>query len=372
VRTFEADIGTLVAGGNPPDIALFPQPGRLAGFANSGDAFAVPDDVVANVSENWSGDWMSFGNVGGTQFGIPLKSDVKSLVWYIPSVWEEKGYEVPTTLDEFFALTEEMAANGDTPLCVGIESGTATGWPFTDWVEDLILRNQGIDYYNQWATHEIPFNSPEVVETFQTVADLWNGEGMTYASTGNIVTANFNANAEPLVNGDCMMHRQASFFAANFEGIAELGTGPGQVSTFYFPANEGNPVLAGGLIAGAFRDSPEVWAVMQYLGSPEYTNNRQPAQTELAGGGISAFLSANLNADQSLFNEIEQGFLEILQNGSPVAFDASDNMPSEVQAAFWSGATSLINGDITAQEAADQAEAAWPAADAAPATTASG
>ena len=72
-------------------------------------------------------------------------------------------------------------ANGDTPLCVGIESSAATGWPFTDWVEDLVLRNQGVDFYNQWVNHEVPFNSPEVVETFQQVGDLWNGEGMTYA-----------------------------------------------------------------------------------------------------------------------------------------------------------------------------------------------
>ena len=125
---------------------------------------------------------MGFGNVDGTQYGVPAKSDLKSLVWYIPSAFAEKGYEVPTTLDDFFALTQEMAANGDTPLCVGIESSTATGWPFTDWVEELILREQGIDFYNQWVAHEIPFNSPEVVEIFQQIGDLWNGEGMTYAA----------------------------------------------------------------------------------------------------------------------------------------------------------------------------------------------
>ena len=156
LRDFDAQIGTLVAGGAPPDIAMLPQPGKLAGFARNGDALPLPDDVVAAVSENWSADWMGFGNVDGTQFGVPAKSDLKSLVWYVPSAFAEKGYEVPTTLDDFLALTEEMAANGDTPLCVGIESSAATGWPFTDWVEDLVLRNYGVDFYNQWVTHEVP------------------------------------------------------------------------------------------------------------------------------------------------------------------------------------------------------------------------
>ena len=110
-----------------------------------------------------------------------------------------------------------------------------------------------------------------------------------------------------------------------------IGDGEGQVSTFYFPSNEGQPVLSGGLIAAAFRDAPEVWAVMQYLGSPEYVDARQPAQTEMSGGGNSGFLSANLNADPAVFNEVEQGFIEILQTGSPVGFDGSDNMPAEVQ-----------------------------------------
>jgi alpha-glucoside transport system substrate-binding protein len=360
LRDFEAQIGTLVAGGAPPDIAMLPQPGRLAAFAHSGDALPLPDDVVASVSENWNGDWMGFGNVDGTQYGVPAKSDLKSLVWYIPSAFAEKGYEVPTTLDDFFALTQEMAANGDTPLCVGIESSTATGWPFTDWVEDLILREQGIDFYNQWVAHEIPFNSPEVVEIFQQIYDLWNGEGMTYASGGSIVSTNFQENAEPLVNGDCMMHRQASFFAATAAQYAEYGDGEGQYNYFYFPSNEGKPVLTAGLIPGAFRDAPEVWAVMQYLGSPEFTNARQSAQAEITGG-LSGYLSANLNADPNVFNEVEQGFIEILRTASPTAFDASDSMPAEVgSGSFWSEGTSFINGDVTAQEAADNIEATWP------------
>jgi alpha-glucoside transport system substrate-binding protein len=140
----------------------------------------VPDDVVASVSEGWDDSYLAFSNVDGTQFGVPFKSDLKSLVWYIPSVWAEAGYEVPETLTDFKALVDEMIANGDTPLCVGIESGPATGWPFTDWVEELILREQGIDYYNQWVANEVPFNDQAVIDTFNEVAGpdgIWNRDG---------------------------------------------------------------------------------------------------------------------------------------------------------------------------------------------------
>ena len=82
---------------------------------------------------------------------------------------------MPKTFDEFTALIEKMKTSGDgrKPLCVGIESGNATGWTFTDWTEEMVLRQSGGDVYDQWVSHEIPFNDPKVVEAMQTVLDLW-------------------------------------------------------------------------------------------------------------------------------------------------------------------------------------------------------
>ena len=376
VRSFEGDVGQQVAGGTPPDIGMFPQPGRIASFANSGDVLPLPDDVVASVSEVWGGSWLALTNVDGTQYGIPFKADLKSLVWYKPARFAELGYEVPATFDDFTALVEQMAADGNTPLCVGIGSEGATGWPFTDWVEELTLRNQGIDFYNQWIAHEVPFNSPEIVANFEQVMSLWAPENV-YAAGGSIVGTAFGPdNAQALVDDSCMMHRQASFFGSFLaEAGGTFGTEEGQLDVFYFPANEGQPTLVGANTAAAFRDAPEVWAVMQYIGSAEFGNNRQTAQAELAvaasgEGASSGYLTAAEGVDPSLFQPLEQRFLEILQSADPAGFDASDAMPSEVGSrAFWDNATSFVNGDITAQEAADNIEAAWPAAGAATETT---
>jgi len=363
-RTFEEEINTQVGGGNPPDIATFPQPGKVADFAASGDVLEIPEAVLSSVSEGWDEDWLSFTNVDGTQYGVPLKSDLKSLVWYSPSAFAEKGYEIPETLDDFFTLNEEMIANGDVPLCVGIESGPATGWPFTDWTEEIILRNEGADYYNQWVTHEVPFNDPPVVEAMTAVADLWSTDGAVYAAGGSIAATPFGDNGQALVDGECLMHRQANFFSAFMPEGTEFGDGDGQINTFYFPSNEGEPILVGGLNAAAFEDRPEVWAVMEYLGSAEFADARQSAQVERKGGGedvISGFLSANSNADQELYTDLEQGFLEVLNTGEPAAFDASDQMPGEVGAgSFLDEATSLVNGDTDAQAAADTVEESWP------------
>ncbi|HEY3483764.1 MAG TPA: ABC transporter substrate-binding protein, partial [Ilumatobacteraceae bacterium] len=308
---WEANINTQVEGGNPPDISIFPQPGKLADFARAGSVVALTDDVAASVSENWSEAWTVFGNVDGTQYGVPVKADLKSLVWYVPSTFDAAGYEVPTTFDEFTALVDTMAADGSgiKPLCVGIESGQATGWPFTDWVEDLVLRMHGADVYDQWVAHEIPFNDERIVETMQTVLDLWS-EDNVYADGGTIAATSFQANGAPLVDGKCYMHRQASFFSAFMpEGTAFADGSEGAVDVFYFPDINGDkPVLGAGTLAAAFNDEPATMALLKYMSTPDYAEARQSAQAELKGGGLSGFLSAAEGQDESVYQPLEQSF----------------------------------------------------------------
>ena len=366
-RDFEQQINSQVTGGNPPDIAIFPQPGKLRDFATSGDLKDLPDDVQATAKDNWSDSWLKFWQTAdGKQVGVPVKSDLKSLVWYSPAAFKAKGYEVPKTKTDFYALVDKMIANGDTPLCVGIESGPATGWPFTDWVEELILREKGIDYYNDWVAHKVPFNDAPVVAAFKEVSDLWAKPKAVYAAGGSIAATPFGDNAQALVDGKCMMHRQANFFASFFPEGTKFGDAEGAIDTFYFPSDEGQPVLVAGTSAAAFRDAPEVWAVMNYYASSDYANNRQAAQLkrkgQTAGQDISGFLSAAKGADPNNYSPLEKNFLQVLATGDPAGFDGSDQMPGAVgSGTFWQQATALVNGQVTPQAAADTIEASWPA-----------
>lgn len=365
-RDAEEQVNVQLAGGNPPDIFIFPQPGKLADFARNGDVLALPDDVAATVATNWDAAWTVFGNVDGAQYGIPVKADLKSLVWYQPQVFADKGYEVPTTWDDLKALSADMAANGDTPWCVGIESGPATGWVFTDWVEDLMLRINGVEAYDAWVTHDLPFSSPEVKAVWEEVLALWTPENV-FAAGGTIAATPFGENATPLLNGDCLMHRQASFFSSFFSADDIAASPGGPVNVFYFPSVSGDrPVLGAGTLVGAFRDAPEVWAVMSYMSSPEYATARQKVQAELNGGvageTLSGFLSAAKGQDPAIYNPLEQSFLEILATAEVVRFDASDLMPAVVGAgSFWSEATAVVNGEKSIDDALAAIDASWPA-----------
>ncbi len=360
---WEANINTQVEGGNPPNISIFPQPGKLADFARAGSVVALTDEVNATIDEFWADDFQTYGEVDGTQYGVPVKTDLKSLVWYQPDRFEADGYEVPETFEEFQTLVADMAAAGGAkPLCVGIESGQATGWTFTDWTEEMVLRQHGGDVYDQWVSNEIPFDDPQIVESMQTVVDLWSDDNV-FASGGSIAATNFGDNAQPLVDGDCYMHRQASFFAGFFpEGTAFADGSEGAVDVFYFPdINDDRPALTAGTYAAAFDDEPATMAVLNYMATADYAETRQGAQTEFLDGGLSGFLSAAQGQDPSVYQPLEQSFLEILNTSELSRFDASDLMPADVgSGTFWSEGTSLVNGDIDAETAASRIQESWP------------
>jgi alpha-glucoside transport system substrate-binding protein len=251
-KEFEAQLPVRVKGGNAPDIAYLPQPGLLKTMVETGKVKPAPAEVTANV-DKYMPDSKSWGTVDGTFYAAPLGANVKSFVWYSPTVFEEKGYEVPKTWDDLLALSDKIAADDPDgkPWCAGIESGDATGWPATDWLEDVMLRTAGPEAYDKWVAHETPFNDPAVATALAEVGKILKNPKFVNGGQGDVKTiastAFQDAGLPLLDNGGCYMHRQASFYAANFpEGtnVAE----DGDVWAFYLPAKDETtkPVLGGG------------------------------------------------------------------------------------------------------------------------------
>ncbi|MGI9615106.1 MAG: protein kinase domain-containing protein [Acidimicrobiales bacterium] len=358
------ELDAAIAGESQPDIALLAQPIVVADYARNNIILPVPSDIASDVSLVWSGDWTGLGEVDGVQYAVPNRVDPKSLVWYKPARFEELGYQVPQSWSDLVALTEQAAADGNTPWCVGIESGAATGWPFTDWVEDVVLRRHGAAVYDRWVQGAVRFSDPEIVEAFDEVRDLWATPGAVHAEAGSIQTTSFGDNGAPLVGDRCLMHRQATFFASSLPPGTALADGTaGAVDVFYLPSEDQNrPLISGGAWGAAFEDRPEVWVVLRYLASPEYANARQAAQRDAAGRSeLSGFLTAVSGVDRNLFTPVENSILDVLQVAGPVRFDASDAMPASVGAgSFWAEGTSFVVGEVDASEATAAIDASWP------------
>ncbi|WP_350347782.1 ABC transporter substrate-binding protein [Agromyces sp. G08B096] len=360
---FEAQIAVLAEGGNAPDIGIVPQPGLLARLAQGGWLIPASEAVEANVDEFWSEDWKQYGTYDGTFYAAPLMASIKGYVWYSPAEFEEKGYEIPKTLDELKELSETIAAEGEhKPWCVGLESGDATGWPGTDWIEDYVLRLSGPEVYDQWVTHEIPFNDPQIVAAFDAVGEYLKSDDMVNGGIGDVstlVTEAFQTAGLPIIDGECSLHHQASFYETfwNPEGGDDVKVASdGDVFGFLLPpANADDPqaVTGGGEFPVAFRDAEEVEAVRAYLSSDTWANNR------VSLGGV---ISANTGVDpENASSELLVQSIEILQDPETTfRFDGSDLMPGAVGAdSFWKGIVSWVSGSST-QEVVDTIEASWP------------
>jgi alpha-glucoside transport system substrate-binding protein len=350
---FEAQIAVLAEGGNAPDIGIVPQPGLLGRLAEGGWLVPASEAVEANVDEFWSEDWKTYGTYDGTFYAAPLMASIKGYVWYSPTEFEENGWEIPATLDDLTALSEEIASAGDhKPWCVGLESGEATGWPGTDWIEDYVLRLHGPEVYDQWVTHEIPFNDPRIVEAFDAVGEYLKSDDMVNGGIGDVST--------PILDGECSLHHQASFYETfwNPEGGDEVTvSSDGDVFGFLLPpVNAEDPlsVTGGGEFPVAFREAEEVEAVRAYLSSDTWANIR------VSLGGV---ISANTGVDpENASSELLVQSIEILQDPETTfRFDGSDLMPGAVGAAsFWQGIVEWIGGQET-QTVVDRIEASWPA-----------
>lgn len=363
-REFEAQLLVRLQAGNAPDIAYLPQPGLLRTIVEqTPDAIVpAPDTVASNVDEYFSESWRGYGTVDDTFYAAPLGANMKSFVWYSPSMFEEAGYEVPQTWDEMMTLTEEIAATGALPWCAGVASGDATGWPATDWLEDVVLRTAGPEVYDQWVAHEIPFNDPQILEALQTVGDILKNPEYVNGGLGgvqSIASTEWVDAGLPILDGSCWLHRAANFYQTQWpEGtnVAE----DGDVFAFYLPSmNEGErPILGGGEFVAAFADRPEVAAFQTFLSSPEWANEKALATPE--GGWV----SANSGLDpENLSTDFDKLSAEILGDPeSVIRFDGSDLMPAAVGAGtFWREMTNWFANDTPDQEVLDQIEASWPA-----------
>ncbi len=280
---------------------------------------------------------------------------MKSLVWYVPENFEDAGYEVPQSMEELKALTEKIVADGGTPWCVGLGSGGATGWPATDWVEDMMLRTTSPENYDKWVTNELAFNSPEVVGAIEEFGWFAKTDANVAGGSAAVSSTDFRDSPKGLFASppQCYMHHQASFIPSFFPE----GTVVGQdADFFYMPAYEskdlGKPVLGAGTLAFITKDTEASRAFIEFLKTPiahEVWMAQKGFLTPMKG------VNADLYGDATL-----KKMGEILLNSTTFRFDGSDLMPGAVGAGtFWTGMVDYVGGK-SAQEVAEAIEASWP------------
>lgn len=362
---FQTAIVTKASAGNPPDIAIYPQPGVLKSQANTLyplDELGIDIDSITSDEAQGLPD---IAKVDGKTYGLPYSINVKSLVWYNPAAFTKAGLTVPKTDAEMTALSQKIISDGlGYPWCVGLESGAATGWPATDWLEEYVLRYGGLDQYNKWITNDVKFDSDLVKKSGDKVATELLADGQVNGGGKAAATTSFQTAGNQLFvdgkdNGQCFMMRQGSFIADFFPDTikAEIAKGDlSNVNFFQLPSPEGTEVsmLGGGDLVGAFSKDDATKQVVEYLVGKDFGTNGYASQA--------IFLSPHNTFDSSKYTSVlQKNAQDLLKNSKVFGFDASDQMPGSVGAGTeWTNLTGWFAGQQTMEQAFQAIDASWP------------
>ncbi|AHK00453.1 carbohydrate ABC transporter substrate-binding protein [Rhizobium rhizogenes] len=361
-ENYEQQIVIDTQAGSPPNIAILPQPGLLADLAAKGFLVPLGDETASWVKDNYGAgqSWVDLGSYKGKDgnkayFAFPFKADVKSLVWYVPENFEEAGYKVPESMEDLFKLTDQIVADGGTPWCIGLGSGGATGWPATDWVEDLMLRTQPLDVYQKWTTNEVKFTDPAVVAAINEFGKFAKNEKYVSGGVAAVASTDFRDSPKGLfdIPPKCYLHHQASFVPSFFPDGTKVGT---DVDFFYMPTYAakpelGKPVLGAGTLVTITKEAPAAKAFVDFLKTPiahEVWMAQSSFLTPYKGVNVDTYANEQMK---------RQG--EILTSATTFGFDGSDLMPGKIGAgAFWTGMIDFVGGKSADQVAAD-IQKAW-------------
>jgi alpha-glucoside transport system substrate-binding protein len=357
---FETVAVSRMEGGNAPDILIFPQPGLMADFAERDQLQPLDDHFDRDELEGrLHAGLLDLGLVDDQLYAIPIWLSIKSLVWYPKQAFEEAGYEAPETLTELQELTDQIREDGTTPWCIGVEASGSTGWPATDWLEDLVLRTAGPEAYDQWVDGELEFASPEVTEAAEYFEEIALTDGNVLGGSTGIVTTPFGSAPEPMFEDPpaCYLHKQASFIVGSFPEEAEFGT---DYDVFYFPSApdigdyDGQPLMGSGDIAALATDNEAARQVLEHLTTAEAFE----ASRAQDGGTLFAFQDFSADQYPDPVDQAQAGFLE---EAEEFRFDGSDLMPGTVgSGSFWTEMVSWLNGEKDLDSALQAIDDSWP------------
>jgi alpha-glucoside transport system substrate-binding protein len=278
--------------------------------------------------------------VDGRMAGIFIKTALKGQIWHNPQAFSQAGFGIPRTWDEMTGLSERIAQTGTTPWCIGLESGAASGWPGTDWIENIVLRQAGTDVYDRWHAGQVRWTSPEIQRAWQTWGQIIGNPAMVFGGRQGMLSINFGDAGQQLFSSPprCYLHQQGSFITS-FYTKANPSLQPAQDFDFFmfpgFDQSQSGTIEVAGDLFGMLRDTPQSRALMQYLVTPD----AQAIWTRRGGA-----ISPNKQVGTDAYSDIMTAkAAQAMTSATTVRFDASDLMPEGMNNAFMRGLLDYVN-----------------------------
>ncbi|MBO4274094.1 ABC transporter substrate-binding protein [Microbispora triticiradicis] len=312
-----AYLGPRIEGGNPPDVAILPQPGLVQQYADENALKPLSPEVQAQIDQNYTPYWKDLGSAKGQVYGVLVKAAHKSLVWYRQGAFDDAGAQPASTWDDLIKNAQTLSDSGVAPfaLCA------ASGWTLTDLFENVYLSSAGPENYDKLAKHEIPWTDASVKTALEKMAQIFGKkEFMLGGSSGALQTDFPTCVTQVYGQKKAAMVIEADFVAAS---VGQSGAKVGEDAKIMpFPkAGDTAPVVLGGDVGVAMKDTKGAMALLEFLASKE-------------GGEVWAkqpgYLSPNRNVSPDNYPDdlTKQLAQTIISAGEAVRYDMSDLAPS--------------------------------------------
>jgi alpha-glucoside transport system substrate-binding protein len=313
--------------GTPPDIAILPNLGDVARYRDE----LTPLD--ASIVGEYSRQWQELAKAGmGHLYAVPVQANLKGLVWFNR---EHPPPQEPRTFEELTALGRGIAASGATPWCMGVASQSTSGWPGTDWIESILLRQSGMDAYEQWAAGRLPWTSPQVRQAWTTWGQVVTEPGQVRGGSTAALHTEFGDAARPMFaeQPGCLMEHQASFISGFYSGYDETPQRGTDFDYFPFPPfggahadTAGAPREVSADLAGVVNNTPQARELIRFLVSAEAQRLWSEANAFSASSAVSA---------AEYDDPVGKRIAAELAGAAPLCYDASDLMPAAMRGAFY-------------------------------------
>lgn len=323
-------LDTRVKAGTPPDIAFW----NIAQLVQYQSQLIAMDTLGADKS-NYNASFLNYGTINGKWVGLPVKTDIKTIIWYSPTVFQAKGYTIPKTWDDLNTLVEKMKTDGNVPWSMGFESGGATGWTGADFIQDILLVQKGPQYVSDLASGKVPYNDAGVKTAFQTYGKWATDPKYALGGVQGTLSTNFNAAIDKVFSDppEAMMVRQSGFASGEITTKYPDLKYPADFDFFGVPGAQG--MQAGADWMMAFKNSPAVSALVKYLTSTTGGANWAKAAFDLSPnkGGVGNYV-----------DPIAAKKAQMLADAPAVTISNGDVIPGGFGTALWTGIVNYVNG----------------------------
>lgn len=301
--TFQDQISSYLQGA-PDDVFTWFAGFRARFFASQGLAEDV-SDVWAKIEGNYSAAFKAASTGDdGKQIFIPFYN-YPWVVLYRKSLFAEKGYTIPKTLDEFKALGTKMTADGLAPLAFGDKDG----WPAMGTFDILNMRQNGYKFHIGLMAGTEKWTDPRVKQVYETWKTI-----LPHFQTGALGRT-WQEAAQAMVGKTAGMYFLGTFAAQQAqtdEEKADLDFFPFPTLGTEFDAELGIDAPIDGFMLSTAKKNPEgSKALLEFLASGE-------AQTIYVTEDPSNVAAAN-DADKTNYTEFQKKSAEIIAGSGAIA-----------------------------------------------------